>query len=599
MEPHMKRSSTSSLSSSSSSSNDSTNYNSSDDSLLLRLQKEAQEISTSEPALSCMLHRTVLHPDATTFEKAVAIAVSHRLSVSVGSTGGGCGSPDLCPNVLQDIFLSAVQSKHKEAGHVIATALAQDALAYVRRDPACDTLLEPILFFKGYAAVVCHRVAHIQWHLSKTESKRKSFVSLWIQSQASSAFGVDIHPAAAIGCGLMLDHATGIVVGETASIGDGCTLLHGVTLGGTGKDKGRDRHPKVGHHVLIGAGTQVLGNISVGDGAKIGAGSVVLRPVPHGTTAVGVPARIVGWAKEKYPGSSVDVRLLDVVSAVGAGDEEDGNDDNDQPAPSLQQEDNGEDGKTVSTESLTTFTSFPSSQSSDQLSSSTSEADSKEEEEHDDEAELQSEQEIELTYSTTSLDRNKPKMQHSVSFKEEKEANNNGEDTKQQHTTSKLERRIKIGRSLSADATSSISMRKSLFRCTNAPEEDIFCPYRDFFCGSSSSASSNNSKALLSPLYSSPKEATTSPEYQSNKGKNVTGIITFPKLQHYLQKEGATNCQVGETFMELLKRDYNVHKKRQGYVTFSVFETEFVKVAEKYTDIGRERLEMMMKEEMV
>jgi len=568
MDPHMKRSSTSSLSSSSSS-NDSTNYNSSDDSLLLRLQKEAQEISTSEPALSCMLHRTVLHPDATTFEKAVAIAVSHRLSLSVGSTGGGCGSPDLCPNVLQDIFLSAVQSKHKEAGHVIATALAQDALAYVRRDPACDTLLEPILFFKGYAAVVCHRVAHVQWHLSKTENKRKSFVSLWIQSQASSAFGVDIHPAAAIGCGLMLDHATGIVVGETASIGDGCTLLHGVTLGGTGKDKGRDRHPKVGHHVLIGAGTQVLGNISVGDGAKIGAGSVVLRPVPHGTTAVGVPARIVGWAKEKYPGSSVDVRLLDVVSAVGAGDEEDGNDDNDQPAPSLQQEDNGED------------------------------ADSKEEEEHDDEAELQSEQEIELTYSTTSLDRNKPKMQHSVSFKEEKEANNNGEDTKQQQTTSKLERRIKIGRSLSADATSSISMRKSLFRCTNAPEEDIFCPYRDFFCGSSSSASSNNSKALLSPLYSSPKEATTSPEYQSNKGKNVTGIITFPKLQHYLQKEGATNCQVGETFMELLKRDYNVHKKRQGYVTFSVFETEFVKVAEKYTDIGRERLEMMMKEEMV
>eukprot|EP00957_Ditylum_brightwellii_P046868 3557208-Ditylum_brightwellii.AAC.1 len=178
----------------------------------------------------------------------------------------------------------------------------------------------------------------------------------------------------------MLDHAMCIVVGETATIGDGCTLLHGVTLGGTGKDKGRDQHPKVGHHVLIGAGTQVLGNISVGDGAKIGAGSVLLRHVTHGTTDVGVPACIVGWAKEKYTGSSVDVILLDVVFAVGAGDEED------EQAPLLQQEENGEDGKTVSTESLTTFTSFPSLQPSDQLSSSTSEADSKEEEDHDDKA---------------------------------------------------------------------------------------------------------------------------------------------------------------------------------------------------------------------
>lgn len=139
------------------------------------------------------------------------------------------------------------------------------------------------------------------------------FVSFWLQSQASASFGVDIHPAATIGKAIMLDHATGIVIGETAVVGDGCSLLHGVTLGGTGKSKGKDRHPKVGKDVLIGAGTSVLGNISIGDGAKVGAGSVVLQPIPHGATAVGAPAKVVGRAKESKPGSENDTSMRDVV----------------------------------------------------------------------------------------------------------------------------------------------------------------------------------------------------------------------------------------------------------------------------------------------
>lgn len=139
------------------------------------------------------------------------------------------------------------------------------------------------------------------------------FVSFWLQSQASAAFGVDIHPAATIGRAIMLDHATGIVIGETAVVGDGCSLLHGVTLGGTGKSKGKDRHPKVGRDVLIGAGTSVLGNISIGDGAKVGAGSVVLQPIPHGATAVGAPAKVVGRAMESKPGTENDTSMRDVV----------------------------------------------------------------------------------------------------------------------------------------------------------------------------------------------------------------------------------------------------------------------------------------------
>jgi serine O-acetyltransferase len=152
-----------------------------------------------------------------------------------------------------------------------------------------DTVLEVVLYAKGYASLVAHRAAFRLWQSGK------QFTALYLQSQTSAMFGLDIHPCAQIGIEVMFDHGTGIVIGETATIGDGSTLLHGVTLGGTGKDHG-DRHPKVGRNVLIGAGCSILGNIQIGHNAKIGAGSVVLRPIPPFATAVGAPARIIGRA---------------------------------------------------------------------------------------------------------------------------------------------------------------------------------------------------------------------------------------------------------------------------------------------------------------
>lgn len=211
-----------------------------------------------------------------------------------------------------------MESSELELGHTMAEAVRQDALSCVRRDPACESVMEVILYFKGFAALVCHRAARRRWKkkLDSSTLKYSRYAALWLQSQASAAFGVDIHPAAQIGSAVMFDHGTGIVIGETAVIGDGCTLLHGVTLGGTGKESG-DRHPKIGKDVLIGAGASVLGNIIVGDRAKIGSGAIVLKPIPHGSTAVGAPARIIGWAKEKRPGSSVDITMLNVSLKQG------------------------------------------------------------------------------------------------------------------------------------------------------------------------------------------------------------------------------------------------------------------------------------------
>lgn len=169
---------------------------------------------------------------------------------------------------------------------------------------------------KGFSALVCHRAAHQKWIMaqrsvttsSTTKKQRKSWTALFLQSQVSAVFGVDIHPGAILGAGILLDHGTGIVIGETAVLGDGCTLLHGVTLGGTGKDHG-DRHPKIGPHVLIGAGAKILGNIPIGAGAKIGAGSIVLRPIPAGATAVGAPAKIIGRALDVDPAQNPDCTL--------------------------------------------------------------------------------------------------------------------------------------------------------------------------------------------------------------------------------------------------------------------------------------------------
>ena len=297
-----------------------------DDELFKRLQSEGIAAAKAEPCMKCLLESTVLHPTVKNFSEAISRTVSFRLSQSCGA------SSPICPDLLYNLLLHGFQSDELENGHTMLDAVGEDGMACVRRDPACDTLLEVLLYFKGFASLVLHRAARRRWKKPGAngdggEAPKTRFMSLWLQSQASAAFGVDIHPGAEIGAGVMFDHGTGVVVGETAKIGDGCTILHGVTLGGTGKEAG-DRHPKVGRDVLIGAGTSILGNIRIGDGAKIGAGSIVLKPIPHGATAVGAPAKIIGWARESRPGTVLDLTLLDVVSVGGdnPGTDKDGPD---------------------------------------------------------------------------------------------------------------------------------------------------------------------------------------------------------------------------------------------------------------------------------
>jgi serine O-acetyltransferase len=181
-----------------------------------------------------------------------------------------------------------------------------DLKAVFERDPACKGYVQPFLFFKGFLALQTQRVAHWLW------DEGRETMALYLQSRMSELFQVDIHPAARIGRGVFIDHGTGIVIGETAVIGDDVSMLHGVTLGGTGAERG-DRHPKIGRGVLLSAGAKVLGNIEIGDYAKIAAGSVVLKPVPAGCTAAGVPARLVNCPTCEEPAKSMDHTLADAV----------------------------------------------------------------------------------------------------------------------------------------------------------------------------------------------------------------------------------------------------------------------------------------------
>jgi len=334
--------------------------------LFKELQDTARIVEKDEPLIAPLLHTTVLHPSCTSLASLVARTISFRLlqSCSSSSNDGTSGTslatttknamPTLCDNHVFLMFLQTMQSDELEHGHTMLESIRLDLLACVRRDPACDSPLEALLYYKGFASLVCHRSARRMWkkdvqdalngsntatatstaataaataaggggdthHQHRPPQRQSKYVSLWLQSQASAAFGLDIHPAAEIGAGIMFDHGTGIVIGETAKIGDNCTFLHGVTLGGTGKHHG-DRHPKVGRDVLIGAGANILGNIRIGDGAKIGAGSVVLKSIPHGCTAVGSPAKIVGFAGERRPGSSMDSTLAKNVPIGGLDD---------------------------------------------------------------------------------------------------------------------------------------------------------------------------------------------------------------------------------------------------------------------------------------
>jgi len=235
----------------------------------LAIRAEAKDEAQQEPLLVGFLHATILNH--TTLASALAFHLANQLE-----------APTMPAVLLREIISEALENDE-----TVMDAVCHDIEAVTTRDPACPGYSIPFLFFKGFHALQAYRVGHWLWTHGRT------VLALALQSKVSQKFGVDIHPGARIGKGILFDHATGIVIGETAVLGNNVSMLHQVTLGGTGKISG-DRHPKVEDGVLIGAGATIIGNIRIGEGAKIGASSVVLADVPCHTTAVGVPAQIIG-----------------------------------------------------------------------------------------------------------------------------------------------------------------------------------------------------------------------------------------------------------------------------------------------------------------
>ncbi len=248
------------------------------------IREEAKQLSAAEPVLASFFHAAILNHDS--FASALGYHIAARL---------GC---DAVPAMLlREVAIDAYEAEPE----IVAAAVA-DSCAHFERDPACDHYCIPLLYFKGFQAVQAWRLAHWLWG----ENRRP--LALFLQNRISTTFDVDIHPAASLGRGLMVDHATGLVVGETAEVGDNVSMLHSVTLGGCGNAREK-RHPTVGNGVLISTGAKLLGNIHVGDGAKIAAGSVVLEDVPAHTTVAGVPSRIVGRPRDDSPSLNMDQDL--------------------------------------------------------------------------------------------------------------------------------------------------------------------------------------------------------------------------------------------------------------------------------------------------
>lgn len=259
-----------------------------DGSMWAQLKAAATEASRAEPRLSSLMSAAILSHDS------LAGALSFQIARKLGDAELGAMS---VREVCEDAFA-------RDPG--IVAAAEADLVAVAERDPATKGPLQPFLYFKGFQALQGHRVAHWLW------MQGRETLAFHFQSRMSELFQVDIHPAAKMGSGLFLDHGTGIVIGETAVVGDEVSMLHNVTLGGTGAGRG-DRHPKIGRGVLLGAGAKVLGNIEIGDYAKIASGSVVLKPVPAHCTAAGVPARIVNCPAGDEPARTMDHTLADIV----------------------------------------------------------------------------------------------------------------------------------------------------------------------------------------------------------------------------------------------------------------------------------------------
>ena len=248
------------------------------------IREDAAQVALREPQLLPLLREVVL--DQPCLGASLGVRLARKLA-----------REDMSREELAPLLAGILQGDDE-----LVAAVARDLRAIVDRDPACDSPLHPLLFYKGFMAISTYRVSHHLWRHGRRE------LALYFQSLASEVFAVDIHPAARIGCGILLDHATSFVVGETAIIEDNVSILHEVTLGGTGKETG-DRHPIVRSGVLLGAGAKILGRVEIGEGAKVGAGSVVLNDVMPHTTVAGVPAQVVGVSREDAPALEMDQRL--------------------------------------------------------------------------------------------------------------------------------------------------------------------------------------------------------------------------------------------------------------------------------------------------
>ena len=248
------------------------------------IRDETKKRAEAEPVLASFFHATVLEHDS--FSSTLANQLANDLS-----------NASVQPMMLRRVIKETIDSTEN-----MISDIADDLLATKDRDPACKYFSTPLLFYKGFRALQSHKVSHWLWN------NERHTLALFIQSRASEVYGIDIHPAAKIGKGVMIDHGTGVVIGETSVVEDNVSIFQGVTLGGTGKQSG-DRHPKVREGVLLSAGAKVLGNVEVGKNAKVAAGSVVLSDVKEGTTVAGIPAIEVGKSGQKSPAYEVDHKI--------------------------------------------------------------------------------------------------------------------------------------------------------------------------------------------------------------------------------------------------------------------------------------------------